>query len=65
MTAAPAMSALPSRPALPDMRPSPDLPGLPIHPVALVAISLTGALIWIGAFKAMGWLLTFMTRIFA
>lgn len=47
------------------MRPSPDLPGLPIHPVALVAISLTGALIWIGAFKAMTWLLTLIMRNFA
>jgi len=40
-------------------------PDLPPHPVALAAISLTGALIVLGAFKAMGWLLALISRIFA
>ena len=40
-------------------------PDLPPHPMALAAISLTGALIVLGTFKAMGWLLTFLTRFFA
>lgn len=40
-------------------------PDLPPHPVALAAISLTGALIVLGTFKAMGWLLTLITRILA
>ena len=40
-------------------------PDLPPHPVALAAISLTGALIVLGTFKAMGWLLTLISRIFA
>lgn len=40
-------------------------PDLSPHPVALAAISLTGALIVLGAFKAMGWLLAFISRIFA
>ena len=40
-------------------------PDLPPHPVTLAAISLTGALIVLGAFKAMGWLLNLIARIFA
>ena len=40
-------------------------PDRPPPPVALAAISLTGALIVLGAFKTMGWLLTLITRIFA
>lgn len=62
MNAAPATSASPHRPAPADMLAGPDLPP---HPVKLAAISLTGALIVLGAFKAMGWLLTLITRIFA
>lgn len=62
MNAAPATSATPRHRAPAEMLAGPDLPP---HPLALAAISLTGALFVLGAFKAMGWLLTFMMRTFA